>query len=254
MKFKKLLPIATISSVATIITPLATSCGGISASFSCNYDDEGHPLSYYQPKITKKAKGEPFITQDAVEKAYFDEVSQNNEILLDDLFFNMFGKHEDPENGYTITFPSKVSISISITKFDSINKKLSTKVKSKGVMIHQTWEGEKSHKLVETSTIDYDISLVYKNMPIKFTATDVGDLDKFTFSIDEVGYEFDPNWSVDAKGLLKIKQECATSGGDFNISFDVLIDKDYQSFSESTLIFQLWQFDSHYFSDQEYID
>lgn len=246
--FKKLLPIAAIGSVAAIVTPLVTSCGA-SASFTRNYDDEGNPLDFYEPKIPKKAKGEAFTEKNAAEKVYFDDVAKNNKILLDDLLFQQFGKHEDPENDFYSIYPSKISLSATIIKFDSEKKILSLKVKSKGKLIKETMD---EWKKTTKTFIDYDVTIIYGEMPVALYPEyiEVGD-DLFSFvpNVDLVPY--DPNWSIAAKGWEKGVTE--TGGVEINTSFDYVLNKN-SDFTELLELFDIIEFHSHYFSDQEYIE
>lgn len=243
---KKLLPITAIGSVAAIVTPLVTSCGA-SASFTRDYDDEGNPLDFYEPKIPKKAKGEAFTEKNTAEKVYFDDVDKNNKILLDDLLFQQFGKHEDPENDFYRTYPSKISLSATIIKFDSEKKILSLKVKSKGKLIKETMD---EWKKTTKTFIDYDVTIIYGEMPVALEYIEVGD-GSFSFgpNVDLVPY--DPNWSIATEGSIKSVEE--DSGVNITMSFDYTFNKnsDFMDFSE---LFDIIEFNSHYFSDQEYVE
>lgn len=94
---KKLLPVASLVSVAAVAAPLATSCSntGKAVSYSFSYDAENpEEIAEYEPRFealpqqTQAGGFDPYIAQ----QAYFDQMSKDPSLYADDLMCAMYNE------------------------------------------------------------------------------------------------------------------------------------------------------------------
>lgn len=240
MKLKKLLlPIASAASVAAVVAPVVTSCGGASLSFSTKITEKGFEKKY-ESKIEQKTGK---VDADKIEDTYFKDVESNKKILADDCLCTLSNYtpsflSDEP----TIEVSGKMSVSVSVTSFDAKAKTFSCKIKMSFNGTTKS-EGEKWSSVVKT---DASIAAICKNVPAQFGKFES---QQYIFSANFSKLEGNDDWSVDSKFSVKMSSTTKTESGTESSSET---EKNVEKFDKDNMdgieeILYYMTFPSHYF-------
>lgn len=185
--FKKLIPVATVASVACVVAPLATSCAYKTYKYNL-LDMEGY--EYVEQKTGELSKSQ-------ATRIYLEELSDNKKILADDIAYSYsLGSTFKP------TDAEESDLNVGIGKIDVDDSRISVKI---------NWSCKAGDKKTK-ETIEF------KNIPVQVKKeTIVGSESQWSFSVGVAKWE---DLKEDSKWKLSVKIDAELSTEDVKKTYD----------------------------------